>query len=257
MSVIEFKELSKVYRIPGFFKDKFVTGIKDLTCSIEAGEIFGLLGLNGCGKTTSIRLLLGLIRPTKGHVYVLGKEAAYDTYVRSELGYLPENVAFPQALTAREILHFFTKLDYGKFRDGHGAARRIKEVLDIVGLKSHGERRAGSFSKGMRQRLGIAQAILHEPKVLVLDEPASGLDPLGIVEMRELFTRLNKDLGMTVLFSSHAISDVEKIAHRVAIVAGNRLQRVLVKSEWSGASGQPLEQWFLETVRSQQSADHD
>ncbi|MEK6544254.1 MAG: ABC transporter ATP-binding protein [Elusimicrobiota bacterium] len=247
MPVVEFKNLTKAYAAPGFFSSKKSIGIEDLCLQVEQGEVFGLLGLNGAGKTTSIRTLLGLIKPTKGSVTVFGREAAYDQHVRSELGYLPESVAFPEVLTAAEILIFFARLDREKFPDLARAKKRINEVLEITGLGPYKSKRIAAFSKGMRQRLGIAQAILHKPKVLVLDEPASGLDPLGIIEMRELFVTLNRELAMTVLFSSHSIGEVEKISDRVAIIAKNRLVKLLKRQDWQGKKS--LEEWFLESIR--------
>lgn len=244
--VVEFKNLTKIYRLPGFLKSREVIGTRELSFEVEPGEIFGLLGLNGAGKTTAIRCLLGLIKPTSGSVTVLGREAALDAAVRSELGYLPESVAFAPALTPEEILTFMAGLDPVKFPSRERIRERVQAVLKIVGLELAGRRSVRTFSKGMNQRVGIAQAILHEPKVLVLDEPASGLDPLGIVEIRELFTKLNRELGMTILFSSHSIGEVERISNRVAIVAGNRLQKILQRKEWESRS---LEEIFVGLVR--------
>ncbi|MBI4369843.1 MAG: ABC transporter ATP-binding protein [Elusimicrobia bacterium] len=249
MDIVQFKALTKRYRIAGFFKSKEIVGIEDLSLTIAGGEIFGLLGLNGSGKTTSLRLLLGLIVPTKGEVLVLGKQALRHPEIRSELGYLPERCSFPATLTPLEMLEFFARLDAGKFSNGLIKSRRITDALNIVGLDRAAERKVGTFSKGMVQRLGIAQAILHEPRLLVLDEPASGLDPLGIIEMRELFRRLNNDLGITVLFSSHSISEVEAISDRVGVIAGNRLRRVFLKKEWSEPGAKRLEEHFVETVK--------
>lgn len=241
MDIVRFESLTKIYRLPGFLKTKEVLGIRDLTLGISQGEIFGLLGLNGSGKTTTIRLLLGLIRPTSGRASVMGKDSALSPEVRAHLGYLPENVSFPAVLSANEILKFFARLtpDHGR-----NVEQRIPEALQAVGLGGAAHRKTATYSKGMIQRLGVAQAILHRPKVLVLDEPASGLDPLATVRMRELFVRLNQE-GMTVIFSSHSIGEVEKIAHRVAIITGNRLQRVLNRAEWT-SGGKSLETHFLE-----------
>ncbi|MBI4063702.1 MAG: ABC transporter ATP-binding protein [Elusimicrobia bacterium] len=252
MPVIEFQNLTKVYHLAGFLKTRQAPGIDSFSLEINEGEIFGLLGLNGSGKTTSLRLLLGLIRPTGGRVLVLGSDSARDPAVRSRLGYLPETVSFPGTLTPREILRFFARIDARASQRKDELEARITETLRIVGLSAAGERRTAGFSKGMIQRLGIAQAIFHQPKILVLDEPASGLDPLGIVEMRELFLKLNQELKITILFSSHSIGEVEKVSHRVAIIAGSRLQKILTKAEWQ--NGQSLEKLFLDAVRPIQSA---
>ncbi|MEK7286999.1 MAG: ABC transporter ATP-binding protein [Elusimicrobiota bacterium] len=249
MDIVRFESLSKVYRLPGFFKSKKVSGVHDLSFSISEGEIFGLLGLNGSGKTTSMRLLLGLIRPSQGRALVLGQEAAFCPDVRAQIGYLPENASFPGALTAREVLRFLGRIDRSKFDGRMGLERRIEEVLRVVGLDRAAERKTSGYSKGMIQRLGVAQAILHRPKVLVLDEPASGLDPLGIVEMRGLFLKLNQDFGITVIFSSHSIGEVEKISHRAAIIAGNRLSRILEREDWQAGSPKSLEAHFLECAQ--------
>ncbi|MBI4667724.1 MAG: ABC transporter ATP-binding protein [Elusimicrobia bacterium] len=249
LPIVQFENLTKIYRLPGFLKTQEVPGIESLSFEIAEGEIFGLIGLNGSGKTTTIRLLLGLIRPTSGRVLILGQEAAKEHRVRSHLGYLPESVSFPQALTPNEILHFFARIDAAKFGGKKKLEKTIDEVLSIVKLDKAADRKTLSFSKGMIQRLGIAQAILGHPRFLVLDEPASGLDPLGIVEMRELFLRLNRELGMTILFSSHSIGEVEKISHRAAVIAGSRLQRIMDRGDWNGGSKKTLEQLFLECVQ--------
>lgn len=230
MSVATFENVTKFYRQPAFFKPKKILGIENLSLKIEEGEIFGLLGLNGNGKTTALRLLLGLINPTKGQVQV-----------RVSAGYLPENIVFPPRLTPFEILRF---LDIGARR---ASQQKISDVLKTVGLFEVKDRRAGGFSRGMTQRLGIAQAILQDPKILVLDEPTLGLDPLGVIEMRELFLRLNAELKITILFSSHIISEVEKISHRVGILTRNRLKGVFPRSDWS--RGKTLEEVFVDAVK--------
>ena len=247
-AVIRLRNLTKVYKLPGFLKSKEIRGIEDLSFEVKEGEIFGLLGLNGSGKTTTLRCLVGLLKPTSGLAEVFGKSAYQDARIRSELGYLPENLSFSPHLSAGEILTLFARLDRPKFPTPSVIHSRIQEVLEVVGLSQMAKRATRTYSKGMNQRLGIAQAILHHPSILVLDEPASGLDPLGIVEMRELFLKLNRDFRITVLFSSHSIGEVEKVSHRVAIVARNRLNRVLEKSQWQN-SGKTLEDCFLEEVR--------
>lgn len=227
--IIRLVNLTKIYSQPGFLKPKKIVGVEDLTLDIEDGEVFGLLGLNGSGKTTTMRLLLGLIRPTLG-----------TAQIRASAGYLPENIHFPGNLTAYEILKFLS------FDIGENPAGRIGEVLDIAGISAYARQSVGGFSKGMTQRLGIAQAILSRPKLLVLDEPTSGLDPLGVVELRKLFLRLNEEFKITILFSSHIVSEVEKISHRVGILGGNRLRGVFSREAWSREK--TLEDIFVQTV---------
>ncbi|MFC1521948.1 ABC transporter ATP-binding protein [Elusimicrobiota bacterium] len=245
---LELKNLSKTYHIPRFLSPLKVKALENLSLCINEGEIFGLLGPNGSGKTTTLRILLGLIRPDSGSVHVFGQSFGSNLLIRSELGYLPENVAFPPSLTAIEVLKFLGKLDPNKFKNNKFLTSRIKESLEIVGLKRFSDRRISSFSKGMNQRLGIAQALMHKPRLLVLDEPASGLDPLGIVNMRELFAHVNKELGITILFSSHVIGEVEKVSNRVAIMIHGKLLKTVERDTWEKDHKKTLESIFLEIV---------
>ncbi len=229
--IAKLTKLTKIYEQPALLRPKKIPGVENLSFTIEKGEIFGLLGLNGAGKTTTLRLILGLIESTSGQLE-RGVTA----------GYLPENINFPPQLTPVEILKYLNLTP----RSRQNAESEIQEVLDITGLSSVSRRRVGGFSKGMTQRLGIAQAILGRPEFLVLDEPTSGLDPLGTIEMRKLFLRLNEDFKMTILFSSHIISEVEKISHRVGILANRSLARILTKQEWTGS--ETLENLFIAAV---------
>ncbi|MBI4051483.1 MAG: ABC transporter ATP-binding protein [Elusimicrobia bacterium] len=220
-------------------------GLTHFNLEIQEGEIFGLLGLNGAGKTTAMKLALGLLFPTSGQVQVFEQDPQ-TTEAKRLLGYLPELPYFYSYLTPQEALQFYGSLS--KIPPGL-LKQRKEEVLGDVGLLIHRSKRVVEFSKGMLQRLGLAQAILHQPKLLILDEPASGLDPLAIKEIRDLITRLNKS-GTTVLLSSHSISEVEKICHRVGILIQGRLVRILEQKDWLPEPGS-LEQIFVDTIQKQ------
>ncbi|HEY3292663.1 MAG TPA: ABC transporter ATP-binding protein [Candidatus Nanopelagicaceae bacterium] len=190
-----------------------------LDLTINAGEIFGLLGHNGAGKTTTVNLLTTLLEPTAGTIEVAGYDAATNgAKLRNSIGYLPENVQFYDNLTTMENLNFFARLS-GLAKPG----KRIQEVLSYLHFSGHENERVGSFSKGMRQRVGIAQAILHEPKVLFLDEPTSGLDPIGVRELRDVIVSLNKDLGMTIFMNTHLLSEVAKTCTSIGVLRQGQL----------------------------------
>jgi ABC-2 type transport system ATP-binding protein len=187
--------------------------VSDLTLAVRRGEIFGFLGPNGAGKSTSIKMLLGLVRPTQGEAFVLGERIG-DVDIRRQIGYLPEDFRFYDWLTATELLELHGRLA------GLSAPRaraRTPEVLELVGLTPHGQRRLRGFSKGMLQRLGLAQALIHEPRVLFLDEPTSGLDPMGRRLVRDII-RSERDRGTTVFLNSHLLSEVEVTCDRVAFI---------------------------------------
>lgn len=190
-----------------------------LTLEVADGEVFGLLGHNGAGKTTTVNLLTTLMKPTSGDARVGGSSIVRDPMqVRALLGYLPENVRFYDNLTVRENLRFFGKLSGLRRPD-----KQISRVLELVDFTDHDGERVGTFSKGMRQRVGIAQAILHEPRVLFLDEPTSGLDPMGVRSLRELIVRLNAELGMTVFMNTHLLSEVTKTCTSIGVLRQGRL----------------------------------
>jgi ABC-2 type transport system ATP-binding protein len=211
------EELTKDYAI-GFWRRRPYRALDRLTLDIEPGEVFGFLGPNGAGKTTTLKLLMQLIFPTSGRAEILGRPVG-DLASRQRIGYLPENPSFYDYLTAEELLGYF-----GQLFGYHGADRRkrVAALLDRVGIGAERRLQLRRFSKGMIQRVGIAQALLNDPEVVFLDEPMSGLDPLGRRDVRALILEL-RDQGRTVFFSSHILADAEALCRRVAVVAGGRL----------------------------------
>jgi ABC-2 type transport system ATP-binding protein len=217
MIAIRTEHLTKHYSI-GFWRPRPYRALDGLTLSVSAGEVFGFLGPNGAGKTTTLKLLMQLIYPTAGIAEILGRPVG-DLEVRRRIGYLPENPYFYDHLTAEELLEYFGALF------GFSAAdrrRRASALLDEVGIGAERRLQLRKFSKGMLQRVGIAQALINEPEVVFFDEPMSGLDPLGRREIRHLILKL-RDRGCTVFFSSHVLSDAEALCNEVAILAGGRL----------------------------------
>jgi len=216
---VELEDLVKVYQ--GHLGLGRTVAVDGLSLKVEPGEIFGLLGPNGAGKTTTLKMMLGLMRPERGKVLLFGRPP-YDPAGRARVGFLPENPYFYDYLTAEEFLDF-----YGRLKGMERADRRskVRETLLRVGL----ERRAGTalrkFSKGMTQRLGLAQAILNDPDLVILDEPMSGLDPVGRREVRDLILSL-RAVGKTVFFSSHILQDAELICDRVAILVHGKLRSI-------------------------------
>ncbi len=241
MNAIEVSSLTKIYRRQHLGRVSTSVGVENVSFSIAPGEIFGLIGLNGSGKTTTIKLLLGLLRPTSGAITIMGRPVPSNE-VLSHIGYLPEVPYFYRYLTAREIL-----MMYGRLSGIADPGARADAILETVGLAGWRGKKLAEFSKGMLQRVGIAQSLLHEPDILIYDEPISGLDPLAIREMRSLILRL-KEAGKTVFFSSHMISEVERICDRAAILGQGKLLRVLEQKDWSGAPGE-LERIFVEDVK--------
>lgn len=216
-SAIRIEELTKDYAI-GFWRRRPYRALDRLTLEIESGEVFGFLGPNGAGKTTTLKLLMQLIFPTSGRAEILGRPVG-DTSVRQRIGYLPENPSFYDYLTAEELLGYFGEL-FGY--SGAERRKRVSALLDRVGIGAERRLQLRKFSKGMLQRVGIAQALLNDPEVIFLDEPMSGLDPLGRRDVRQLILEL-RDQGRTVFFSSHILADAEALCRRVAVVAGGRL----------------------------------
>jgi ABC-2 type transport system ATP-binding protein len=214
---IRIEELTKDYAV-GFWRRRPYRALDRLTIDIEPGEVFGFLGPNGAGKTTTLKLLMQLIYPTSGRAEILGRPVG-DFTSRQRIGYLPENPSFYDYLTAEELLGYFGQLF------GYAPAERrtrIAALLDRVGIGAERRMQLRKFSKGMIQRVGIAQALLNDPEVVFLDEPMSGLDPLGRRDVRSLILEL-RDQGRTVFFSSHILADAEALCRRVAVVAGGRL----------------------------------
>ena len=220
MAAIEIIGLEKTYTV-GFWRKKPKCALRPLHLSVEEGEIFGFLGPNGAGKTTTLKLLMRLVYPTAGTARILGMELD-DPRMRAQIGFLPEQPYFYDYLTARELLDYYGRLSGvpGKER-----SRKVDEVLNLVGLPDAGGVQLRKFSKGMLQRVGIGQAILHDPKVVFLDEPMSGLDPMGRREVRDLMERL-KQAGKTVFFSTHILADAEALCDRVAIIHLGELRGV-------------------------------
>ncbi len=217
MLAIETEELTKDYRV-GFWRPRPYRALDRLTLSVPQGEVFGFLGPNGAGKSTTLKLLMQLVYPTSGRATILGKPVG-DVSVKRRIGFLPENPSFYDYLTAEELLGYFAGL-FGL--SGADRTARVTRALDDVGIGAERRHRMRSYSKGMIQRVGIAQALLNDPEVAFFDEPMSGLDPLGRRDVRRLMLGL-RDRGCTVFFSSHILSDAEAMCNEVAILAGGRL----------------------------------
>lgn len=217
--VIEAQDLCKTYEA-GFFSSQSVEALKEVNFSVNTGEIFGYLGPNGSGKTTTIKMLLGLIFPTSGTMKILGREDIASHDIRMKIGYLPEGAYYPEFLKGAEILRFYGKL-YGM--RGNDLEARIDEVLEIVSMTHARKRLLRGYSKGMRQRIGLAQALLSNPEILILDEPTTGLDPVARKEMRDILASL-RDEGKSLLISSHELNEVELISDRVAILDGGEMR---------------------------------
>src|SRR5262247_47747 len=217
---IETENLSKEYP-HGFLHLKRKTSLEGLTIQVEGGEVFGLLGPNGAGKSTTIKLLMGIIFPTAGSARILGKPVS-DVSMHSDIGYLPEQPYFYDYLTATELLDYFARF-HGYSATERG--ERVEKVLKKVGLETAGKIQLRKYSKGMLQRVGLAQSILHDPELVILDEPMSGLDPVGRREVRDIILEL-KNAGKTILFSTHILPDAEMLCDRVGVIAGGKLRGV-------------------------------
>lgn len=226
--ILETRDLSKDYRSDWTFRATRV--IHSLELAVRAGECFGLLGPNGAGKTTTFKLILGFLRPSSGEILFDGRPLT--PAVRSAIGFLPEHPYFYEYLTVRETLHLFARL-YGI--EGPALRARTDGVIERVGLGAKRNAAMRTLSKGLMQRVGIAQAILNRPRLLILDEPMSGLDPVGRREMRDLIRAL-RDEGTSVIFSSHILSDAETLCDRVGILTGGRLREVIDVADHSDAT---------------------
>ncbi|MFS8836484.1 ABC transporter ATP-binding protein [Synechococcus sp. WC101] len=224
--------LTKTYRT-GFWLNKVVSPLKDFSLTVARGETFGLLGPNGAGKTTTIKCLLGIVEPTSGRGTLLGKPLG-DRSIKQRVGYLPENPYFYDYLTAWEFLYFAGKV----FRLSDSLLKeRIPQLLELVGLSIDTARKKQlrTYSKGMLQRTGMAQALINDPELVFLDEPMSGLDPMGRYQMREIILSL-KQQGKTVFFNSHILGDVEVICNRVGLMVGGKLVQQGTLDELLGQS---------------------
>jgi ABC-2 type transport system ATP-binding protein len=237
-AAIEIENLTKDYPY-GFLHLKKKTSLEGLTMTVERGEVFGFLGPNGAGKSTTIKLLVGLIFPTAGTASILGKPIS-DIEMHRDIGYLPEQPYFYDYLTAAELLDYFAR-----FHDLAAADRRerVERMLKRVGLETARKIQLRKYSKGMLQRVGLAQAILHDPKVVILDEPMSGLDPVGRREVRDIILELKRE-GKTVLFSTHILSDAEMLCDRVGVIVGGKLRGVGAPDEIVGLKAHGMEILF-------------
>ncbi len=220
MAAIEILGLAKTYKA-GFWRSRPKCALKPLHLSVAEGEIFGFLGPNGAGKTTTLKLLVGLVFPSAGSARILGRDIN-DPTVKAQIGFLPEQPYFYDYLTARELLEYYAQLSGV---DAKARSGKVEQVLHRVGLGDAASLQLRKFSKGMLQRVGIAQAIVHEPKLLFFDEPMSGLDPMGRREVRDLMDQLKHE-GKTVFFSTHILSDAETLCDRVAVIHQGELRGI-------------------------------
>jgi ABC-2 type transport system ATP-binding protein len=214
--VVQTEQLSKIFRV-GFWGKK-MTAVESINLEVRPGEVFGFLGPNGAGKTTTLKMLMGLIYPTSGQAWLFGRDLG-DPQTKARLGFLPESPYFYDYLTSREFLGFYGHL-FGLW--GAALDKRVDELLELVGMTHAKDLQLRKFSKGMLQRVGVAQALINDPELVVLDEPMSGLDPIGRKEVRDLILRL-KESGKTVLFSSHILHDAEVLCDRIAMILKGRL----------------------------------
>src|SRR6059036_3890273 len=235
---IEIENLTKEYPF-GFLHLKKKTSLEGLNMQVEMGEVFGFIGPNGAGKSTTIKLLMGLIFPTAGTARILGRPIS-DVEMHKDIGYLPEQPYFYDYLTAAEVLDYFAR-----FHDLTAADRkeRVERMLKKVGLETARKIQLRKYSKGMLQRVGLAQAILHDPKLVILDEPMSGLDPVGRREVRDIILELKRE-GRTVLFSTHILSDAEMLCDRVGVIVGGKLRGVGAPDEIVGVAATGMEILF-------------
>ena len=204
--IIEINNLSKKYGD--------ITVVDKLSFSVGQGEVFGFLGHNGAGKTTTVSMLTTLLEPSSGTANIAGFDLIENSFeIKKIIGYVPENVELYQSFSAYENLEYFARLSGIK-----NPKKKIFDTLDFLGASDYAEKKAGDLSKGMRQRIGIAQAILHNPKVLFLDEPTSGLDPMGVKQLRDIILRLNKEKEMTIFMNTHLLSEVSKTCSTIGVL---------------------------------------
>lgn len=212
---VSVRGLTKRFPVP--FSRRAITAVEDVDLTIARGEVYGLLGPNGSGKSTTLKMILGLVSPTSGEAKIFGRDSS-EVRARASVGFLPENPYFYKFLTGAETLRFFGKLC------GAPSRKRIDELLDLVGLTNARDRRLATYSKGMLQRIGLAQALINDPQLVVLDEPTAGVDPAGSRDIRDIIVDLRKR-GATVMLSSHLLGQVQEVCDRVGILAKGRLVR--------------------------------
>jgi len=236
-----FENAGKKYLLNSLSSSSWLTVFENLSFSVQQGEAAVLLGLNGTGKTTILKLITGLLFPSSGRITVFGK-SPQEPETKSEIGFLPELPYFPPYEKPMSVLLFYGQLSGLKKSD---LKEKAEKAIEITGLAPHRNKKISEFSKGMMQRLGLAQAILHEPRLMLLDEPASGLDPLAIRDIRKILSEMSRK-GMTILMSSHSISDAEKICGKAIILKNGALARSVSRSEWEQEGG--LEEVFIKTA---------
>ena len=217
-AAVAIRGLTKIFPVP--LHRHSIVAVRDLSLRVEPGEVYGLLGPNGSGKSTTLKIILGLVSPSRGRPEIFGRDSRL-VESREAVGFLPENPYFYKYLSGEETLRFFGRLCR---LSGARLKNRTDELLELVGLTKARKRRLGTYSKGMLQRIGLAQALIHEPKLLVLDEPTAGVDPAGSRQIRDLIVDL-KRRGITVLLSSHLLAQAQEICDRVAILADGALVR--------------------------------
>lgn len=243
---ISVHSVTKIFKT-GIFTKK--TAVSDISFSIPRGEVVGLLGPNGSGKSTTLKMILGFLHPTKGEIQVCGKDSK-SREARFQIGYLPENPRFPKFLKAKQALHYYGAL----YRLSHlTLEKKADELLELVGLKDVAEERIKGFSKGMVQRLAIAQSLINKPRILIFDEPMSGLDPLGRMEIRNLIKKVHLELkDSTIFFSSHVLEDVEQLCSYVALLGEGLLKTFSTTEALLSSEGQKyditLEEEMIRTV---------
>jgi ABC-2 type transport system ATP-binding protein len=241
-AIVELKDLRVEYRARDSGQGKKVA-VSGLNLSVQAGEVFGFLGPNGAGKTTTMNVLLGFVNATSGAAFLFGVNVR-EPFARQRIGYLPELTYYYKFLTAEELLRFYARI-FGIPRAQ--AEPRIDQLLKLVELESARKRPIKTYSKGMQQRVGLAQALINNPELLILDEPTSGLDPLGRMKVREIIQRL-KNEGKTVFFSSHELGEVETVCDRVAIINQGELKVEGRVSDLVAQYGSGLEHIFLNII---------
>lgn len=217
--------------------------VKGISFNVSAGEVLGIIGPNGAGKTTTIKMILGLLNPDQGTIKLFGKDLQQDSKIKSRLGYMPETPSFYAHLTGKELLHFVGEI-FGI--PSKILAVRTQKILEEVGLKDAANRQLGGYSKGMLQRICLAQALINEPELLFLDEPLDGLDPLGRIRMKEILLKV-KEGGTAIVFNSHILSDVELMSDRIAIMDKGEILKIDTVQKMV-PRGNTLEEVFIKTI---------